>query len=153
MPIILDICVLHKLIPPSASRTASYEKIHRWLISDKAKVAKGGAKYNEELKAARKYLPFFVELDKKRCLVKLKDSDVDTFAQEILNQESDADLDDEHIIAMSIIAKAIGVCTSDVRAERFIKKSEYYPSGITRPKILKESTPVASVSTILARYS
>lgn len=153
MPIILDICVLHKLCPPSASRTASYDRIFNWLRSDKAKVCKGGTKYNEELIAARKYLPFFVELDKKRCLVKLDNDDVDGLAKRILDNEEETDLDDEHIIAMSIISNAFGVCTSDERAERFIKKSEYYPSGVSRPKILKETTPEASISSILASNS
>ena len=139
MALIIDTCVLHKLFPPSASRSKSYQKIHSWLESDKARVVKGGSKYNQELQLASKYLDFFLELDKRRRLIKLDNSEVDNLAATILSSETDPDLDDEHLIAMSIISRAFGVCTSDERAEKFIKKSKYYPSGVSRPKILKET--------------
>lgn len=149
MPLVIDICVLHKLIPKSANRSCSYQKIHLWLTSSRAKIAAGGSKYKKELSSASRYLPFFNELDRMRRLVNLNDKKVDELAREILAKVNNDDLNDEHIIAIVILSRAVGVCTSDVNLESFLKNCECYPKDFVRPRILKESTPVNRVSQFL----
>lgn len=149
MPLIIDTCVFTKIFTKSSKRSNSYERIHDWIFSNKSKIVKGGSKYEEELSRASRFIPTFVELNKKNRVLNLNNNEVDKLAKDILLLETDPDLDDEHIIAMAIISKAKGVCTADERAERFIKDKKFYPIGTKKPKILKETTPETAVTSIL----
>lgn len=150
MPLILDINVLHNIFEQKSNQSIAFSLVDQWLRKPVSKIATGGTKYNKELLETRKYIPFFIELDKKRKVVKLSDAEVDKKAKQVKKIVNDTDFDDEHLIAIAILAKAFAVCTNDARAEKFIKEAKLYPKNFTRPKIIKKTTRENDVKKILS---
>ena len=151
MPLIIDTNVFHKTLTSSQLGPSQFIKVHEWLKSPKARIAYGGSKYQTELWNVRKYLDFFVEMEKSRKLIKLDPEKVDTLASELLRVVNDNDFDDEHILAISILSQAYAICTKDDRFVKHLKKKPLFPPNYSKPKIIKDTTPLNSVDKILCK--
>jgi hypothetical protein len=108
-------------------------------INGKGRMVYGGTKYNDELGKAAKYLPYVVELSKRRRTVQIPNATVDPIAADLKAQCPEPEFDDEHIVALVIASRCCVVCTDDSVAIDYLKRSDLFNpyDGVSRPKIYR----------------
>jgi len=135
MCIIIDTNALSAVFNPADRSHPEFEPVSNWILAGKGKIVYGGTKYTHELGKMGKYLPFFVELQKKNKLVRVDDVRVDGREKEIKKMKQHSGFNDEHLIAIVIESGCRLVCTEDKASLPFIKDPVFYPKNCKRPKI------------------
>lgn len=135
MCIIIDTNTLSAVFNPNSQNHNDFEPVLKWIIFGNGKLVYGGSKYTSELRRTNKYLKIFVELSKKRKVIKVDDSHVDSLEVEISNIINDSKFNDPHIPAIVIIAKCRLICSCDSSAYKYFKRKDIYPQGFGVPKI------------------
>lgn len=108
---------------------------HDWVFKKEGKLMYGGTKFLNEMKKAEKYMRLILELNKKGKAISLDKCKVDKEEERIKELESNPDFDDPHLVAMTIVGRCQIICTQDKRAIKFLKKKDFYPNGVMRPKL------------------
>ncbi len=137
MCVIVDVNILGGVFDKNHSKFADFEPIKKWILEGKGKLVVGGSKYTEELKRVERYAKLIAELAKLGKVVVLKKQNVDRHQAEIEGKEQDSDFDDPHLIAMVVESGVRILCSEDKRADKFIKKSKFYPKGRKAPIIYR----------------
>ena len=142
MCIVIDANSLSSVFDPKNADHANFKPVFDWIIRGNGKIIFGGTKYFKELKKVRKVLKIFNELKKKgkivvldTNLVDVKTKEVDVRIMEIPQQNKDKKLDDPHLVAIVVISGCKLVCTLDLGAIVLLKILNFYPKGISPPKI------------------
>jgi hypothetical protein len=135
MCIIIDINTLSCVFDNSCSEHPEFKPVKNWIIDGEGFVVYGGKKYIDELKITKKYLAVFIELKKKRKVIEIDSSIVDTYQKIIESKIQHRDFDDPHIVAIISASKCRLVCSKDLRSFPFLKRKELYPKGVKTPMI------------------
>lgn len=137
MCIVIDTCCLAMVFDGKNKKHAQFAPVLEW-INDQGYLIYGGTKYNRELSNAPKYLPYIVELSRRRRTIQIPNNAVDPIAADLKNRIPDPEFNDEHIAALVIASRCCVVCTTDDAAIAYLKRVELFkPAGIARPKIYK----------------
>lgn len=135
MCIVIDTNTFACVFEVNSKRHGEYRPVLEWIVHGNGKVVYGGTKYKQELRNAKKYLRFFLELSKVSKVVELDCQQVDEKQQEIMTLVNHHDFNDQHLIAIIILSGCKLICSDDSSAYRFIKRKDLYPKHIQRPKI------------------
>jgi hypothetical protein len=136
MCLIIDTCCLALVFDGKSKKHSKFIPVLKW-INDTGRMIYGGTKYNTELGKAAKFLPYVTELARKRRVVQIPTSKVDAIAAALKLQITDPDFDDEHLVALVILSRCRVVCTDDNIAISYLKRSDLFPHGVSRPKIYR----------------
>lgn len=108
---------------------------HDWVFNKEGKLMYGGSTFLSEMGKANKYRRLILELNKKGKAISLDKNEVDIEEKRIKGMEPDPDFDDPHLVAMAIVGRCQIICTRDKRAFKFLKKKDFYPANVVRPKL------------------
>lgn len=137
MCLVLDTCCVSCVLDATNKFHADFEPILKWVTEGKGKLIYGGSKYKTELAALSGYTRFFKQLETARRMIEMPEDQVDRLASQVKKQVQDAKFNDEHLIALIAISRCCVVCTNDKLADKFLKRSDLYPSGVKKPKIYR----------------
>jgi hypothetical protein len=137
---VLDTCAFGPFFNRDNKDHADFHPAFDWVISKKGKLVYGGTKYMNELKAAKKFISLFAQLERAGKLVILNREEVDATQDLVEEMESSPDFDDPHLIAIVIVSKCRIVCTRDARAIPFLKERKFYKGRMKRPLIYTSRT-------------
>lgn len=112
-----------------------FHPVLAWLVEGKGKLVYGGTQYRDELRRSPRYLRLFVQFKKAGKIVEIEDAQVDAMQQNLEAYVSNPDFDDAHLIGIVTVSGCLLICTNDKRAIPYLKRTDLYPRGTTRPKI------------------
>ncbi len=139
MCFILDSNSFSTFFNPCCDDHYKFKPLHDWLYNvDGVKLVIGGTVYKNEIKKLTKYLGYLSELLKTKKLAYIKDSAVDEEEKNICKIVNDPDFDDPHMIALLIVSGCILFASKDKRADKYIKRKEFFPKGSHRPSIYRD---------------
>lgn len=136
MCLVIDTCCLSAVFDGQSRDHAKFVPVLEW-VSGKGRMIYGGTKYNEELKKARKFLPYITELSKQRKAIQMPSEGVDRIAAELKRKAPEPKFDDEHLVALVIASRCRVICTNDKKAAAYLKRADLFAdyAGVDRPKI------------------
>ena len=138
MCLVVDANSFGHVFNPKDKKHSAFEPVLRWLFHGYGGgLIYGGEKYSREVDfTSPTYRPLLVELERKGRMFEMCGTCVDHVAAQLKEAvRDDPDFDDEHILALVIVSKCCVVCTEEVRALKFLKRSNLYPKGTNPPKI------------------
>jgi hypothetical protein len=135
MIVIIDVNCLPRVFNRKKDDGDEFVDVEPWIREGIGKMIVGGSKYLQELKKMPRYLTLVNELKKNRKVISIFDRDVDNEERRVRQVCRDADFDDPHLVALVCVSKCPMICTADERAMPYLKKREFYPRGVKRPKI------------------
>lgn len=133
--ILIDVCVLHKVLPKKAAASCGFGRIHVAIYKKQKKIVLGGSTYKKELGKCWKYLAMIVELKKAARVKYLDDERVNSEEDLVKSRAGNYLLNDPHLIAISIVGKNRMICTSDKKALSSLKNKAFYPKKFKIPCI------------------
>jgi hypothetical protein len=137
MCLVIDACCLSMVFDGGNKKHSKFVPVLNW-INGKGRMVYGGSKYATELKNAPKFLPYVVELSKRRHTVQIPDATVDLIAADLKRRCPDPKFNDEHIVALVIASRCCVVCTDDNVAISYLKRPELFAGqGVSRPSIYR----------------
>jgi len=137
MCIVIDTNTLSNVFNPANIHHPDFKSVLDWIWNGPGFVVYGGSTYNKELRSARKYLPIFGELEKKAKVARVKDHLVDDHEKKVINLINDPRCDDAHLIAIFRVSGCRLLCSTDKRADSYIKNPDYYLPGQRPPSIYR----------------
>ena len=138
MCLVIDICCIASVFEGRSKQHSKFIPVLDW-INGKGRLIYGGTKYNAELGRAAKFLPYIAELSRKRRTVQIPSSQVDPIAAALKVKVTDAEFNDEHLVALVIASRCSVVCTNDNSAISYLKRVDLFADydGVSRPKIFR----------------
>ena len=140
MCIVIDTNTFASVFDPSSEKHSEFKPVLEWIVFGNGKIVYGGSKYKQELREARKYLSFFLELSKARKTKEINDAEVDEKQKEIERIVNDKKFNDPQIVAIIVVSGCKLICSEDKSAYPFFKRKDLYPKHITRPKIYSKAS-------------
>lgn len=139
MCLIVDANCFSHVFNKKDKRHEGFLPVYDWLFyGHGGALIYGGDKYKEEINfTTPTYKPLLAELERKGRLLKMCGKCVNEVSEELKETVQDRHFDDEHILALVIVSRCHVVCTDDMRAIEFLKKTELYPIGVNPPKIYR----------------
>ncbi len=139
MCVLIDPGCIPKVFNTSNALHKEFQPILNWINGRFGRMVWGGTKYLTELKNTPKYRRYLIELDKSGLVEQLPCKEVDAVADALKQIESTEEFNDEHLAAIVVVSRCTVVCTSDLTAADFLKKSSLYVDhthrGVRPPKI------------------
>ena len=133
--IIIDVNVLPSVFSKNSVEHDEFRHVKEWIEACKGKLVYGGSKYRRELaKLESSYIGILKELDNKRKIDEVPDTEVDLRQKEIDDICHTKSFNDSHILAIVIVSHCELVCTKDFKSIPFLNKREFYPKHIRTPK-------------------
>jgi hypothetical protein len=140
MCLVIDACCLSKVFNTNNREHPNFIPVYKWVRLGRGRMIYGGTKYLKELQEVAGLLGLFTELEKQGRVEILPRGCVDTTANEIKGRVNDSQFNDEHLIAIVIVARCRVVCTDDGRAMPFIKRADLYRKyRLKRPSIYRSA--------------
>jgi len=136
MCLVIDTCCLALVFDGNSKKHSNFVPVLDW-INGKGCMIYGGTKYNTELGRAAKFLPYVVELARKRRAIQIPNAEVDPIAAAVKEKIADPQFNDEHLVALVIASRCCVVCTNDNVAIAYLKRPDLFPQGVVRPKIYR----------------
>ena len=140
MCLIVDANCFSHVFNSNDKRHQSFMPVYNWLFNGHGGgLIFGGDKYRREVDLrSSKYRPLIAELERKGRLFEVCGRCVNEIAAELKTAVTDPGFDDEHIVALVIVSRCRVVCTEEVRAIPFFKRTDLYPHGSTPPLIYRD---------------
>lgn len=139
MCIIIDTCSFSSVFDSQAVDHCEFKPLLKWLTQGRGKIVYGGSKYKSELRKAHKYFRFFAEFKRAGKLVEVNCDDVDCHEKNVISCVADTSCDDPHLIAIVIVSGCCLICSADKRSYKFVKQTNLYPKGVSKPKLYTKS--------------
>ncbi|PYV22794.1 MAG: hypothetical protein DMG27_17405 [Acidobacteria bacterium] len=138
MCLVIDACCIPKVFDTENQQHFNYAPVLEWVSSPsgKGRIIYGGTKYGDELLNLGRYRKIIIELKRMGRVVELPRDQVDRIAHALKAEITDAEINDEHLIAIVIASKCCVVCTDDDGAIHYLKRKEFYSNRrMKRPEI------------------
>ena len=151
MCIVIDANIFSSIAYEGASAHSELKPLLKWISFGRGKVVYGGTKYGEEIAKHSKFGQWLKELEKKRKVVHIDDTRIDSTMDYLMNNVSGPDYDDHHILAIVFVSGCKLVCSSDKglhslvhvcyepRLKTLIKRDCPCAGNPSRPKIYQNS--------------
>lgn len=139
MCLVIDADCFSRVFDKTNKEHLQFKPIWEWINDGKGRMIYGGTKYGTQLRTSRKFLPIVTELEKKGKTVRIPDSVVDDLATAIKGKITDANFDDEHLVALVVASRCRVVCTKDTGAISFLRRNDVFAdyAGVSRPSIYR----------------
>jgi len=140
MCLVIDACCIPKVFNRENRHHQNFAPVLEWVSNGNGCMIYGGTKYFVELQQLPKYLGIIGELQRKGRAIELPRTRVDAIAATLKVEVTDADFNDEHLVAIVIVSRCRVVCTEDKLAIPYLKRREFYCChGMKTPKIYRSS--------------
>lgn len=138
MCIVIDVNTIPLVLSRSPQKHSEFAPVHEWILSARgAKMVYGGRKYKAELSGLKRYLSYIAELRKSGKVTLVADSAVDGEAKRVRKLVDADDFDDSHLVGIIAASGCRLLCSTDKRADKFIKMKTLYPRGVSPPSIYR----------------
>jgi hypothetical protein len=125
--IVLDTNTFHSVFDPDSSDHAEFYPVLQWINKQSyACFVYGGTKYKKELSKMTEYHRIMNEFKKVGKCVEIDTKKIDKNENQLKEICTDADFNDEHIVAILNISGCKLVCTKGSKAMPYIKRKEFY---------------------------
>jgi hypothetical protein len=125
--IVLDTNAFHSVFDPASSDHAEFFPVLHWIRKQNyACFVYGGTTYKNELSKMPKYLKLISEYKKTGKFIEINTQLIDNDVNRLKEICTEADFDDEHIVAILNISGCMLVCTKDSKAMPYIKRRDFY---------------------------
>lgn len=135
MCVLVDINCLPQFFDINHGDHADFAPLNKWVFGKDGFLVYGGKKYKSELKRCRRYLKIILELQRSGRVCELPENLVDCEERRITKIHSSASANDQHLVAIAIVAKLRVVCTLDGGAKQLLRMRVLYPKSVRRPSI------------------
>lgn len=112
-----------------------FAPVMEWVANGPGKFIIGGSTYLRELMSVKSVIPFLLELERKRKIVRLSHMVVDTEEVQVKALESSTDFDDPHLVALVRVTGCKIICIRDPRSHKFLRQTKFYGSPKDRPRL------------------
>jgi hypothetical protein len=134
MCIIVDINTFASVFNKSSMHHAEFSPVMDWVLYGNGTLIYGGTKYFKEI-ANTKYLPLFLELNKKQKAKNIDRSKVDEKEFWAAGKVKDRDFDDQHLVALLLVSGCKLICSLDKRAYPYFRHHLFFSPAWRKPKI------------------
>ncbi len=132
MPIIIDANCIANVFDINCVKHNEYSPVREWIVSGKGKMVYGGTKYEQELRSLSKYLPLIRYLKDINKVIKGDKVEIDKYQCYVESIKDNADFDDPHLVAISVVTKCLLICSEDTRSIKYVKDRKYYPKSFSK---------------------
>ena len=134
MAIIVDTNCFSRVFCRSNKEHADFAPVLDWVVSGNGFLVYGGSKYKQELKNARKFIPFLKLLKNYKKLCLFDDALIDELQMKYEQMIQDPDFDDPHLPAIVMVSKCRLICSLDYRSIPFVTSPGMYPKHFHVPR-------------------
>lgn len=135
MCIVVDINALPSVFNEQCDKYSDFCHVKTWIEEGKGVLVFGGTRYKTELAKAFRYLKLIRTMKDGGRAVAIRDDAVDMLEKSIIRKTAGKDCDDQHLIALLGASRCPLFCSSDRRANKYVKDKNLYPKGMVRVKV------------------
>lgn len=139
MAIIIDTNCFANVFSPKSSKHSEFKPVLEWILIGKGIMVYGGSKYKKELKKTPKYLRIIRLLKDVGKVLEGCQITIDEEQAKVEDLNEDADFDDTHLPAITIVTKCKLICSEDSRSIKHVTDRKYYPRGFSTPSYYTSS--------------
>ena len=136
MCVIIDTNTLSRVFRRDNQMHNEFKPMFDWIYNGNGKIVYGGDKYIKELSKTR-YIRLFKLFKDAAKIVEADRDKVDNKVKEIEQSFKHRDFNDSHLVAIVIVSHCNLICSDDKTSYKFLRKREFYPNNIKRPKIYR----------------